>query len=331
MHRHPQTQTRTVQTPSAGQGTRQTHLIHQQPNKEHRRTGYHRSTHPQSAQVFPHKPGDVRYSGDPQQDPLRGVGISDNPRNHDDRPMHHSHMQVDRIEEGSQRARSREFLYTLKEFIRKYSPKVLALVETKINGNTADTICNKLKSNGRFCVEANGFSGGIWVLWHKHEVQLNIVTSSEQYITMLVSHNSGETWLFSTIYANPYESQREELWTDMEDFSHTHTTPWLLAGDFNKTRNMEERRNYSEGLQRRCTKFDHWIENNGLMDLGYTGPPFTWNRGSNPATGKSARLDRALCNRQWRLRFEEARVRHLLQNNSDHCPLLISLYGNVPI
>ena len=67
------------------------------------------------------------------------------------------------------------------------------------------------------------------------------------------------------------------------------------------------------------------------MDLGYSGLPFAWNRGNNPATWKSARLDRALCNHQWRLWFEEARVGYLLQNNSDHCPLLISLCGNAPI
>jgi len=208
---------------------------------------------------------------------------------------------------------------------------VLVLVETKISVNKADTVCNKLKFDGRFHIEANGFSGGIWVLWNKDDFQLNIVTSSEQYVTMQVSHNLGETWFFSAIYANPHESQQEELWTDLEDFLRTNTTSWPLAGDFNETRNMEERRNCSEGIQKRCAKFDHWIDNNGLMDLGYLGPPFTWNRGNNPATRKSARLDRALCNHQWRLWFEEASIRHLLQNNSDHCPLLISLYSNVPI
>ncbi|KAJ8431249.1 hypothetical protein Cgig2_011102 [Carnegiea gigantea] len=42
-------------------------------------------------------------------------------------------------------SRSREFLYTLEELIRRYWPTVLALVETKISGSTADVVCNKLK------------------------------------------------------------------------------------------------------------------------------------------------------------------------------------------
>ena len=60
--------------------------------------GHHRRNHPQPAQIYPHKLGDAPYSGDPQQDPLRVIDICDNPKNHDDRPMHPSHMQVDRIE-----------------------------------------------------------------------------------------------------------------------------------------------------------------------------------------------------------------------------------------
>ncbi|KAJ8449185.1 hypothetical protein Cgig2_027187 [Carnegiea gigantea] len=49
----------------------------------------------------------------------------------------------------------------------------------------------------------------------------------------------------------------------------------------------------------------------------------TWCRGIKPEHRKYARLDTGLCNLQWRLRFEEASVRHLLQNQSDHCPILI--------
>ena len=35
-------------------------------------------------------------------------------------------------------------------------------------------------------------------------------------------------------------------------------------------------------------------------------------------------LDRAVCNAEWRLKFQEGAVRHLIRASSDHCPLLIS-------
>ena len=80
-------------------------------------------------------------------------------------------------------------------------------------------------------------------------------------------------------------------------------------------------------MLRRCTRFKHWIENNGLIDLGFSGPKFTWTRGLNRETRKEARLDRALCNMDWRVRFQEGAVRHLLKACSDHSPLLIAPDG----
>ena len=80
-------------------------------------------------------------------------------------------------------------------------------------------------------------------------------------------------------------------------------------------------------MWRRCNRFKNWIDNNGLIDLGFSGPKFTWARGLTPDSRKEARLDRALCNNQWRVRFQEGRVRHLPQLGSDHSPLLISTEG----
>jgi len=49
-------------------------------------------------------------------------------------------------------------------------------------------------------------------------------------------------------------------------------------------------------------------------------------------TRKQARLDRVLCNVEWRSRFQEATVRHLAYSYSDHCPLLINMMrtGTLP-
>lgn len=51
----------------------------------------------------------------------------------------------------------------------------------------------------------------------------------------------------------------------------------------------------------------------------------TWYTGRFAQTYKLARLDRALCSDNWRLRFQDAWVSHLSAPHSDHPPLLISL------
>ncbi|KAJ8446496.1 LOW QUALITY PROTEIN: hypothetical protein Cgig2_027458 [Carnegiea gigantea] len=53
-------------------------------------------------------------------------------------------------------------------------------------------------------------------------------------------------------------------------------------------------------------------------------PQFTWTRGLTPETHKCARLDGGLCTIHWRCKFPEAGTCHLLQSQSDHCPLLLA-------
>ncbi|KAJ8432647.1 hypothetical protein Cgig2_011813 [Carnegiea gigantea] len=172
-------------------------------------------------------------------------------------------------------------------------------------------MCRKLKYEGMYRIEAQGFRG-----------DLHLVKSDTQYVTTNVNEGSIQSWALTVIYASPNETLRQSLWTDLNEFGNTCNKPCLLAGDFNETRNMKERFSCSDDLTRRCNNFNLWIKNNHLIELGFSGP-----RGNTVKTRKYAQLDRGHCNEQWRMRFEEASVRHLLQNKLDHSPLLISLHG----
>jgi len=131
-------------------------------------------------------------------------------------------------------------------------------------------------------------------------------------------------WLFTVVYANLHVHEHEILWTSLHQFAAQCDRPWLLARDFNETVSLDERNPGGPDMLRRYTRFKHWIENSGLINLGFSGPKFIWTRGQNRDTVKQACLDRALCNVEWRTRFQEGVVRLLLQSHSDHVPLLIS-------
>ncbi|XP_026458587.1 uncharacterized protein LOC113359115 [Papaver somniferum] len=61
----------------------------------------------------------------------------------------------------------------------------------------------------------------------------------------------------------------------------------------------------------------------GLEDMGYTGRSFTWS-GNIHGTGiRRSRLDRALSNEEWVLSFSDAKLMHLPQLGSDHCPIML--------
>ncbi|KAJ8431324.1 hypothetical protein Cgig2_013540 [Carnegiea gigantea] len=205
-----------------------------------------------------------------------------------------------------QGAGSSEFMNVLKEHIRVHRPTILALLETHIAGARAQTVAIKRKPE---------------------EVDVTIVQHHDQYITMQVQQGHYATWFLTVIYASPRITQRDTLWGNLHHFASKCTYPWLLAGDFNETTSLDERNHGGPDMLRRCTRFKHWIANTGLIDLGYSGPKFTWSRGRDWDTLKQARLDRALCNMAWRLKFPEGAVRHLLQAQSDHAPILLSLRG----
>jgi hypothetical protein len=104
------------------------------------------------------------------------------------------------------------------------------------------------------------------------------------------------------------------------------TGAWMMAGDFNDIKCAEEKRGGANVSLRRCNKFQERIDGCRLIDLGASGPKFTW-RGPIYHGGQRIfeRLDRALCNAQWRLEFPEGFVKVLTRLEfSDHHPILIS-------
>ncbi|XP_074301755.1 uncharacterized protein LOC141633202 [Silene latifolia] len=195
-----------------------------------------------------------------------------------------------------QGAGSNAFLSMLKELIRINTPHVVALVETHISGAVAQRVCDKINFQGKTRVEATGFSGGIWLFWHPEEVTVTPIIHHPQHVTVEITRAGEVPWYYSAVYASPDATKREELWRELESFARTHDRPWLAMGDFNDTRYIHERNGTSDGMRRRCNKFNAWCENNNWIDLDYSGLDHTWSRGITASTRQWTRLDRAMCN-----------------------------------
>ena len=220
----------------------------------------------------------------------------------------------------------------IRELVRINKPSVLVLVETHISGDQAQKICDKIGFMGQQRVEAQGFSGGIWMLWDTNTVTITSYGSHSQHITVEVRKVGEDPWLFSAVYASPDSTLRKELWKELEKIKDDYSGPWLLAGDFNETMSMTERNGVeSTEMMRRCREFSNWVNNNELINSGCSGPNHTWFRGNSSDTFKSARLDRGLANEDWRMRFCEGAVRNLPKAASDHCPIIVSTNGFSPI
>ncbi|KAI9083300.1 hypothetical protein K1719_034832 [Acacia pycnantha] len=67
----------------------------------------------------------------------------------------------------------------LRFLISKYHIKLLVLVETKTSGEKCLKLRRKIGFDSSFVEEAQGFSGGIWVLWKSQDVQVDVPADDE--------------------------------------------------------------------------------------------------------------------------------------------------------
>ncbi|KAH1107073.1 hypothetical protein J1N35_010841 [Gossypium stocksii] len=66
------------------------------------------------------------------------------------------------------------------------------------------------------------------------------------------------------------------------------------------------------------------LEECQLVDIGYSGVWYTWERGNLQETNIRERLDRGVANEKWINLFPLGSIQHLPFSTSDHCPLLLN-------
>ena len=103
--------------------------------------------------------------------------------------------------------------------------------------------------------------------------------------------------------------------------------PWVCIGDFNEILFSEEKRGGRVRPHCQMQAFRDVLDVCGFMDLGFTGPEFTW-QGVRHGQVIWERLDRGVANYDWMAKFPTAAIRHLHCISSDHRPLLLMLNPN---
>ncbi|XP_039015929.1 uncharacterized protein LOC120146444 [Hibiscus syriacus] len=191
-------------------------------------------------------------------------------------------------------------------------------METHISGRRLDRIINSMGYNNSFRVEAQGHSGGIWVLWD-NSVEVKILNVSNQYIHAHFRCRNSNYWEYlKAVYASPNQSIRKEFWELLSKLKPDNNAPWILGGDFNYILKPEERLGSSNRYRAGSKLFQDFIFNNELIDVNYQEDEFTWRRGN-----LWQRLDRCLMNIKWLEVFPYTRVHHLDRIGSDHCPIML--------
>ncbi|KAL7200213.1 hypothetical protein ACSBR1_032183 [Camellia fascicularis] len=187
---------------------------------------------------------------------------------------------------------------------------------------------NQLGYTTSTIVDPVGRVGGIWLIWDPTQVSVSAHIANSQLIQAIVKRENFEEWVLAAVYASPNPNIRQNLWNDLENISSSMIRPWLIAGDFNDIMGQTERRSYSQNNQNyRCKKFSDNVNHCGLMDIGCSGPKFTWSNNRQGMANTMERLDRALCNAEWRTAFPKGAARNIPRTYSDHSPIMVHTEG----
>ena len=205
---------------------------------------------------------------------------------------------------------------------RLHSFEVLVICEPRISGLKAKRVIKRLGFDNSYIVEAEWFSGGIWLLWNECKIKIHVVANSRHSITALVD-DQNYFWILTVVYANPCANIRRLLWSYLDSIRSCFQMPWLIVGDFNEITSCDEKRGGRTTFS--YSGFSNWIDRNELVDMGFIGPRFTWMNKRGVGDEVWERLDRGLCSMEWRIHYSESFVKHLPRLSSDHCPVLIQL------
>ncbi|XP_057418459.1 uncharacterized protein LOC130712657 [Lotus japonicus] len=232
------------------------------------------------------------------------------------RPIHHA---------AARGAGAKGFPLLLKDLIRRHSISCIALFETRVSGVRARSIIRKLDFQGVHVEEAVGFSGGIWLRWDTNVLTIDVLSSHRQFVHTKVSFLEDHQQALATfVYGSPQPSMRDYLWESLVSIVSAQDIPWIVIGDFNAYQEASDKFGGAGLNLHSMQRFNSCLLSCGLSDMGFKGPPFTWE-----GRGVKERIDRGVCNPQWVHTFPESVVLHLPQLKSDHKPLLLAVSGIV--
>ncbi|KAH7833675.1 hypothetical protein Vadar_008660 [Vaccinium darrowii] len=218
--------------------------------------------------------------------------------------------------------------HQLKEFSRLHSPSLFFLSETKNGVTRLEVVKHALGMDGSLWVEPVGLAGGLAIFW-KGATKVDLKYQCSWFIDVQINEEDGSNWRLVNVYFSSRLEIRRAQWEVILQHKDCLGEDWLIWGDMNDITSVGEKRGGISPASWELKGFQNFINQCNLIDLGYTGFPFTWCNNRAGSECIQERLDRALATPSWVLRFSQACVEHVNSVGSDHSALLLHLYPNV--
>jgi hypothetical protein len=131
-------------------------------------------------------------------------------------------------------------------------------------------------------------------------------------------------WLLTCVYGPPIYKNKSVFWNALMDVGKDHFGPWLCIGDFNIILSQSDKYGGRPYASSSSDIFHGFLDSFGVIDLGFSGNPFTWTNKRRDHHLIKECLDRGIADPLWIHLFPHYSVQHLPAHSSDHNPILLN-------
>jgi hypothetical protein len=199
-------------------------------------------------------------------------------------------------------------------------------METRLSRDRALELRREFGFPNGEAVSPAGQSGGLALFWRR-DVPVMTQSMSKSHIDVVLSCDtlSPKQWRLTGFYGEPRRELRKNSWYLMRFLRAQLDLPWLCHGDFNEVLSAQEHFGANPREHWQIAQFQDVCAECGLNDLGFNGPPFTWDNRQEAERNVKVRLDRALGDVKFLEHMGETNVEHVPTVFSDHIALLVKV------
>jgi exonuclease III len=211
------------------------------------------------------------------------------------------------------------------------TPDIVLLQETKCASEDIDRLLPYCWRQGRAAsIDATGMAGGLTILWNTNVVLMENFFTTKWSITadyrIIGSNKPGH---LTNVYGPATPRDKQAFLKSLSYLSSlTQHNRWIVGGDFNIIRSLEEKKGGSRRLDQESSDFNGLIDDLHLIDLEAGNDTYTWTNRRTGIHQIACKLDRFLISET--IMMEGTTMESTIMNlsGSDHWP--IQLWLDVP-
>ena len=113
--------------------------------------------------------------------------------------------------------------------VRKYSPTIVFLMETKSKDTYVKNLRAKLQFDNVHIVSRHNTGGGLALFWSR-DINLHVLDATPTYIDAVVNLGVDDAWRFTGFYGNLVMANWEHSWALLKHLGQKNGSPLNLCG-----------------------------------------------------------------------------------------------------